>query len=235
MLLCIGRTGHSPITEGSLLLLSEYRLLFLFFRDKVVHSDNRLPWILLSITRLGVLAFVIIVHWLSTLICEIVILALLRRRPAISIIILIKIGGTRTYIGLYIIALFLCDRTTLSRKAIAIVAIVLNNFLATTFAASMHHLFRYFIIPYHAWTFSVVSGGLFAKERWPFVEKVITGATFTFISHCQARSLCVVHLAISAVFTVRMRLSNDSFRSILVFGLLELRVCYEVFRSDYTI
>ena len=100
MLLCIGRTGHSPITEGRLLLLAKYGLLFLFLRDKVVHSDNRLPWILLSITRLGVLAFVIIVHWLSTLICEIVILALLRRRPAISIIILIKIGGTRTYIGL---------------------------------------------------------------------------------------------------------------------------------------
>ena len=67
------------------------------------------------------------------------------------------------------------------------------------------------------------------------MEKVITGATFTFVRHSQARSLCVVHLAIPAVLTVWMRLSNDSLRSILVFGLLELRVGYEVFLSDYTI
>ena len=151
---------------------------------------------------------------------------------AISIIILIIIGGTIIDIGLDIVALLIANGATLSHMTIAI---VIFNFLAATFAASMA-LFRCIIIPYNTWTLIFVCGGLFAtKERRPFVEKIITGATFTFIRHCQARSLCVVHLAISAVLTVGMRFADDSFRSILVFSLLELRVCYEVVRSDYTI
>ena len=159
---------------------------------------------------------------------KIIILAL----SAISIIILIIIDGTITDIGLGIVALLIANGAILSYKAIAI---VIFNFLASTFTASMA-LFRCIIIPYNTWTLIFVCGGLFStKERRPFVEKIITGATFTFIRHCQARSLCVVHLAISAVFTVRMRFTNDSFGSILVFSLLELRVCYEVVRSDYTI
>ena len=201
-----------------------------------MHSDDRLPWIWLSITRLRVLAFVIIVHWWSTGVREIVILALCRRWPAISIIILIIIGGTITDIGLDRIALLIgCSRpngATLSHKAIAI-AIIIIQLLAPTFTASMN-LIRYLSICCYS-LISGVCGGLFTKERWPLVEKVITGATFTFVRHWQSCSLCVVHLAISAVFTVRMRLSNDSLRSILVFGFLELRISYECVRSDYTI
>ena len=202
-----------------------------------MHSDNRLPWIWLSITRLRVLAFVIIVHWWSTGVREIIILALLRRWPAISIIILTKIGGTITDIGLDIITLFNgCIRpnwATLSHKAIAIVIIHLLHLLASTLTACMD-LVGYFRVCWFN-LISGVCGGLFAKERRPLVEKVITGATFTFFRHGQSRSLCVVHLAISAVFTVRMWLSNDSLWSILVFGLLELGICYECVRSDYTI
>ena len=161
-------------------------------------------------------------------------MALLRRWPAISIIILIIIGGTITDIGLDRIALLIgCSRpngATLSHKAIAIIIIQL---LAPTFTASMDLIRHCSVCCYSL--ISGVCGGLFAKERWPLVEKVITGATFTFVRHGQSCSLCVVHLAISAVFTVRMRLSNDSLRSILVFGFLELRISYECVCSDYTI
>lgn len=66
------------------------------------------------------------------------------------------------------------------------------------------------------------------------MEKVITGATLTFLRHGQARSLCVVHLAVPAVLTIGVGLSNDSLRSILVFGLFELRVGNEGVRSDNT-
>ena len=227
VLLCIWRTSHSSITEGRLLLLAQDRLLFLFLRDKVMHCDDRLPRIWLSITRLGVLAFIIIVHWRGAWASEIIILAL----SAISIIILIIIGGTITDIGLDIVALLIANGAILSHKAIAI---VIFNFLASTFTASVA-LFRFIIIPYNTWTLIFVCGGLFAtKERRPFVEKIITGATFTFIWHRQARCLCVVHLAISAVLTVRMRFTNDSFGSILVFGLLELRVVDKCVSGDHT-
>ena len=77
-------------------------------------------------------------------------------------------------------------------------------------------------------------GGLLAEEWRPFLEKVIASTTLTFLSCGQACSLRAVHLAVSAVFTVRMWLSNDSLRSILVFGLLELRVVDKCVSGDHT-
>ena len=181
VLLCIRGTGHSSITEGRLLLLAQYRLLFLFLGNKVMHCYDRLPRIWLSITRLGVLAFVIIVHWRSAWASEIVILAL----SAISIIILIIIGGTIIDIGLDIVALLIANGATLSHKAIAILIFnfsYINNFTRIKLPINVLYQKLYGILIFCPWISKANLDNLHRVGRYK-IALLIKTASIIFTSY----------------------------------------------------